>query len=95
MQHYNATTNELGNSLTSTNETAPAISTPSIASSAMLVELSISTWTGRKLDKRASTDVTRTNGADSGIANVHKKLLGNSEELTAIQKLTGNIRNMH
>lgn len=95
MQHYDSNTQNVSATLTKPNETAPAISTPSIASSAMLVELSISTWTGRKLDKRASTDVTRTNGADSGIANVHKKLLGNSEELTAIQKLTGNIRNMH
>jgi hypothetical protein len=74
---------------------AAMTNSPSISSSAMLVELSISTWTGRKLDKRASTDVTRSNGADSGIANVHKKLLGNCEELTAIQKFTGNVRNMH
>jgi hypothetical protein len=29
------------------------ISAPSIASSAVLIDLSISTWTGRKLDKRA------------------------------------------
>lgn len=95
MQHYDTQSNELGSSLTSTNGTAPSVTTPSIASSAMLVELSISTWTGRKLDKRASTDVTRSNGADSGIANVHKKLLGNCDELTAVQKFTGNVRNMH
>ena len=95
MQHYNTATNELGNSLTSTNSTAPAISAPSISSSAMLVILSISTWTGRKLDKRASTDVTRTNGADSGIANVHKKLLGNCDELDAVQKFGANARNIH
>jgi len=98
MQHYDTQSNVLGNSLTSTNETAPAISapsTPSIASSAMLVEVSFSTWTGRKLDKRASTDVTRTNGADSGIANVHKKLLGNCDELTAVQKFAANARNIH
>ena len=31
-----------------TNE--PAVTAPSIGSSSMLVELSISTWTGRKLD---------------------------------------------
>jgi len=95
MQHYDTQSNVLGNSLTSANATAPAISTPSIATSAMLVVISISTWTGRKLDKRASTDVTRSNGADSGIANVHKKLLGNCDELTAVQKFGANARNIH
>jgi hypothetical protein len=68
---------------------------PSIGSSSMLVELSISTWTGRKLDKRASQDVTAQNHADAGIANVHKKLLGNCDELTAVQKFTANVRNLH
>ena len=35
----------------------------SIASSAMLVEMSISTWTARKLDKRVSTQVDLDNSA--------------------------------
>jgi hypothetical protein len=68
---------------------------PSISSSSMLVELSISTWTGRKLDKRASKDVTINNNADTGIANVNKKLLGNCQELTAVQKFVANVRNIH
>ena len=68
---------------------------PSIGSASMLVELSISTWTGRKLDKRASADVTAQNHADTGMANVHKKLLGNCDELTAVQKFTANVRNLH
>lgn len=68
---------------------------PSISSSAMLVEVSFSTWTGRKLDKRASQDVTRSNGADTGTANVNKKLLGECEELTAVQKFAANARNIH
>ena len=70
-------------------------SAPSISSSAMLVELSISTWTGRKLDKRASQDVTSTNNAVTGVANVHKKLLGDCAELDIIQKFVGNVRNIH
>jgi len=68
---------------------------PSIASSAMLCELSISTWTGRKKDKRASEEVTTSNKASAGVANVSKKLLADCAELVAIQKLTANIRNMH
>ena len=95
MQHDNATTNKLGNSLTFTNETTPAISVPSIGTSAMLVELSISTWTARKKDKQASEDVTRTNGADSGAASVNKNLLSGCDELTAVRKFGANARNIH
>ena len=73
--------------------TASAV--PSISTAAMLVELSIGTWTGRKLDKRASQDVTSSNNADKGVANVHKKLLGDCAELDAVQKFTANARNVH
>lgn len=68
---------------------------PSISTSAMLVELSISTWTGRKLDKRASQDVTAQASAQKGVANVNKKLLGDCAELDAVQKFTANARNVH
>lgn len=61
----------------------------------MLVELSIGTWTGRKLDKRASQDVTAQNNAAKGVANVSKKLLGDCAELDAVQKFTANARNVH
>lgn len=75
--------------------TAPTAHAPSIASSSMLVELSVSHWTGRKLDKRASKDVTAQNHASSGVANVNKKLLGDCAELTAVQKFVANSRNIH
>jgi hypothetical protein len=68
---------------------------PSIASSAVLIDLSISCWTGRKLDKRASQDVTNQNNAAKGVANVHKKLLGDCAELDAVQKFAANARNIH
>ena len=71
------------------------ISTPSISSSATLVELGISKWTGRKLDKRASADVASANYASDGVANVHKKLLGNCAELKAIDTLVGVARTTH
>lgn len=74
---------------------SPVIITPSIASSAVLIDLSISTWTGRKLDKRASNDVTASNNAAKGVANVHKKLLGDCAELDAVQKFAANARNAH
>ena len=36
----------------------PQVNAPSIGSSAMLVELTISQWTARKKDKKASAEVT-------------------------------------
>ena len=74
---------------------APAINTPSISSAAVLVELSISTWTGRKLDKRASEEVTTSKHAQKGTANVNKKILGDCAELDAVQKFAANVRNAH
>ena len=74
---------------------APAASTPSISTSSMLVELNISTWTGRKLDKKASAEVVSQKNAATGVANVNKKLLGDCAELEAVQKFTANARNMH
>lgn len=76
-----------------TNNVTGIESVPSLASSAMLVDLQISKWTGRRLDKKASTQVTVSNNADKGVANVHKKLLGNCDELEAINKHVGETRN--
>ena len=73
----------------------PSISAPTIPSSSVLIDLSISCWTGRKLDKRASNDVTTQNNAAKGVANVHKKLLGDCAELDAVQKFAANARNTH
>ena len=75
--------------------TAPEIEVPSISSSAMMVELSVSQWLGKKKDRKASKQVTDDNNAETGVANVHKKLLGGCVELEAVHDLTGNIRNEH
>ena len=71
------------------------ISTPTLASSALLVDLRISQATLRKLDKRASQEVVNTNNAKSGVANVHKALLGDSDIFQAIGRHVGNARNLH
>lgn len=76
-------------------EAAPAPTTPSIAGSAMLVELKVSQWTGKKLDKAASEEVTTGNAAKRGIARVHKDIMGDCEELRAIHKFTGDVRTSH
>jgi hypothetical protein len=63
---------------------APVV--PSISSSSMLVDLSISMWAGRKGDKRASEEVASANNAQKGVARVTKSLLGDCDELDALVK---------
>lgn len=75
--------------------TAPETSAPTISSAAMLVELSISSWTARRKDKRASDDVTSQSQAHKGVASVNKKLLGDCAELVSIQKFASNVRATH
>lgn len=67
----------------------------SISSAALLVQMSISNWAGRKLDRRASAEVSDANAAERGMANVNKKLLGNNEYLKAIQTHVSAARDMH
>ena len=76
-------------------QTAPTETAPTLASSAMLVELNISNWIGRKKDKRASADVASQNYAATGVANVNKKLLADNADLKAIQTHVTAMRNMH
>lgn len=73
--------------------TAPTVHAPSISSSAMLAELAISVWTGRKLDKHASATIEAVNSAESGTASVRKRLLGKCAELDDLNKYVANLRN--
>lgn len=77
------------------NTSALVSTAPSISSSAMIVDFNASVYTARKKDVKASEDICRMNAAERGMADVRKKLLGNCEELTAIQKFAANTRNMH
>jgi hypothetical protein len=64
-----------------------------ISSSAMLVDLSISVWTGRKLDKSVSAEVDASKNTKGRAGNYHKNLLAGSEKLAEIGKLSSSIRN--
>ena len=70
-------------------------SAPTLSSSALLVELSISHWQGRRKDNNASKRVTADASAADGVAAVHKRLLGDCAELIAIHKHVAATRNMH
>ena len=91
----NTVQNQIGSDSLPSAPTAVAETAPTLASSAMLVEVNISHWAGRKKDKRASADVTYANHADTGVASVNKKLLANSDTLRAIQTHVTAARNIH
>ena len=68
---------------------------PSIASSALLAELSIGIWEGRKKDKKATNDVTARNNANKNAARVTKDLLVDCKELKAVKTYRETIRAFH
>lgn len=59
----------------------------------MLVDLSLSVWTGRKLDKSVSAEVDVSKNTKGRAGNYHKNLLAGSEKLAEIGKLSSTIRN--
>ena len=77
------------------NTSALVSTAPSISSAAMTVDFNASVWTARKKDHRASAEITHANYADRGVANVTKNLLGDCDELKAVQKFAANTRNIH
>jgi hypothetical protein len=75
--------------------TAPSVSVPSISSSAMLVELNISVWTGRKFDKVVSQEIDTAKQTTTRAGNYHKNLIADEPIFTNIGKFQGNARTYH
>ena len=73
----------------------PTVDAPSISSSAMLVELNISCWTGRKQDKNLSDKSESAASAARGTFSTYKKLLGDCAELKAVSDSAAAIRSFH
>lgn len=65
----------------------------SISSSAMLVDLSIGTWTARKLDKKVTDEVNTSKNASSQASRVNKNLLPGVDQLEKIVKYGAMVRN--
>ena len=63
-----------------------------IATSAMQVELNISCWTARKLDKRVSEEVDAAKHTKVKAGNYHKHLLAGNPHLDAVVKYAAKIR---
>lgn len=62
---------------------------------AMLVDLNISVWTARKLDKKVSAEVDQRKSTRARAGNYHKNLLAGSHSLGAIQTIAGEARSLH
>lgn len=65
-----------------------------IHAKAMLVELRVSQWTGRKIDRRATEQVAQMNGIDVRVGTYYKSLL-DGKELEPIKQLVGAARTYH
>ena len=66
-----------------------------IQSSSVLVELSISTWTGRKQDKQVSEEIDAAKHTKAKAGNYMKRLLAGTPHLDDVQKLVTGMRIWH
>ena len=67
----------------------------SISSSATLVELNVSVWTGAKEDKDVSRDVANRNAASDDAGKYKKNLMAGTTKRKEIQDLSARIREWH
>lgn len=58
---------------------------PSIQSSAMLLDVSISLYTGRRTDRKSAAELATSKGADKAATSVQKHLFAGDTDLAAIQ----------
>lgn len=66
-----------------------------IQNSAMLVDLNISLWTARKMDKKVSQEIDNAKNTRAKGGNYHKSLLAGTHKLEQVQKLVSAIRVWH
>ena len=66
-----------------------------LSSSAVLVNLSLSVWSGRRLDTRVSQEVDAAKSTKTRAGNYHKNLLAGTDKLDAINKVAGAVRTWH
>mgnify|MGYP006283046085 CR=1 FL=1 len=66
-----------------------------LSGSAIIVNLNLSVWTARKLDKRVSQEVDQAKSTKTRAGNYHKNLLAGSGKLEEITKLANAVRTWH
>jgi hypothetical protein len=73
----------------------PVSNVATLSSSAMLVDLTISQWSGRKLDKRVSDEIDRDNNTATKVVRANKDLLAGDSSLADIRTAGNMLRNYH
>jgi hypothetical protein len=66
-----------------------------LSGSAIIVNLNLSVWTARKLDKQVSQEIDKDKATKTRAGNYHKNLLAGSGKLEEITKLAGAVRTWH
>jgi len=66
-----------------------------INKTSVLVDLNISTWTGRKLDKRVSDEIDASKNTKTRAGNYNKHLLAGTAKLEEVAKIAGAVRTWH
>jgi len=66
-----------------------------IQNSSVLVDVNVSVWTGRKMDKKVSDEIDAAKNTKVRGGNYHKHLLAGALQLENIQKLVGGVRMWH
>lgn len=66
-----------------------------IANTSMLVNIHISVWSGRKLDKQVSAEVDVAKATKTRAGNYHKNLFAGVDELAAVTRVASRIRVWH
>ena len=66
-----------------------------IQNAAVLVDLNIRAWTGRKLDKKVSGEIDAAKGTKTKAGNYNKHLLAGTDKLEEVQKIVSAVRTWH
>lgn len=67
----------------------------SLSSSAVLVDLNISMWTARKMDKKVSEEIDQAKGTKARAGNFHKNLFAGDNLIEQMNKMVNKIRDDH
>lgn len=66
-----------------------------IQDKSMLVELNISIWTGKKMDRKVAEEVDASKNTKTKAGNYTKHLLAGTDKLDQVSKMVAGIRNWH
>jgi hypothetical protein len=66
-----------------------------IQDKSILVDVNISVWTGKKMDKKVSQEIDAAKNTKTKAGNYSKHLLAGTDKLDTLSKMVANIRNWH